>query len=115
MAPKAPEVPTAQLCSVNYPIPSSCDLYEWSGGQLHLVNVFPGNSVVASKSVIGAGFLLGIGSNFEEAPNVGNAISADGRFVFFSTQQVGHVYARIDGERTLAVPGPGSCREVSKR
>ena len=104
-APKAPEVPAGTGCG-----PSPCDLYEWSGGQLRLLNVFPGNGVAAAGSVIGSGYLLGTSAQYE-APNRSHAISDDGRFVFFSTQQVGHVYARLDGERTLTVPGPGTCKE----
>ena len=113
IAPKAPEVAAGDIhpCGSNLQYRPACDLYEWSGGQLHLVNVLPHNTYAPAESVIGSGSLLATGNNFAEVPALAHAISADGRIVFFSTELVGHVYARIDAERTLAIPGPGSCKE----
>ena len=53
---------------------------------------------------------MGEAEGVYEAPNVATAISADGRVVFFSSEQTGHSYARIDAARTLEVPGPASCK-----
>jgi hypothetical protein len=111
-APAAPESEAGE-CAVAH-----CDLYEWSGGQLHLVNVAPGNAAALGEAVIGSGRLLNRavidgGSAIEfEAPDTSNAISADGRRVFFSSGQTGQAYARLDGERTLEVPGPATCKEA---
>jgi hypothetical protein len=84
-------------------------VYEWADGQLALVNVLPDNATAASHAVIGSGLLLG--SPQFEAPNVDHAISDDGSKIFWSSEESGHVYVRIDGERTLEIPGPGSCKE----
>ena len=106
VAPAAPEVaPSSQECSVSH-----CDLYEWAGGQPALVNVLPGNTEAAGEAAIGSGRLLGEAEGVYEAPNVATAISADGRVVFFSSEQTGHSYARIGAARTLEVPGPASCK-----
>jgi hypothetical protein len=110
IAPEAPEPgEVGEECTL-----SPCDLYEWSGGGLALVNVLPGNAAAAGESAIGAGRLLG-GVALYEAPDVDNAISADGSKVFWSSEETGHVYARIDANRTLEIPGPASCKgEVAK-
>lgn len=108
VAPAAPEVSEAgQDCSVAH-----CDLYEWADGQLHLVNVLPDNVMAAEGAALGSGRMLNpLGAVGQTAPNVSNAISADGRKVFWSSEETGHSYARIDGERTLVLPGPNSCKE----
>ncbi|HTR74251.1 MAG TPA: hypothetical protein VMH33_03205 [Solirubrobacterales bacterium] len=73
------------------------DLYEWSEGQLSLVNVAPGNAEVKAGSLFGAAGA--------------HAISANGRRVFFS-DEAGQTYVREDGKVTRAiatagVPDPG--------
>jgi DNA-binding beta-propeller fold protein YncE len=105
IAPEAPEVEGGDECTF-----VGCDLYEWAGGQLHLVNVLPGNEQAAAKAAIGSGRLLVKAPQYE-APDVDRAISADGSRIFWSTEESGQVYVRIGGERTLEVPGPGSCKE----
>jgi hypothetical protein len=75
------------------------NLYEWSGGQLALVNVAPDNATSTPGAVFGSGTLLsspGVG-----APDnvIGHAISDDGRRVFWSSAS-GQVYVREDGETT---------------
>jgi DNA-binding beta-propeller fold protein YncE len=108
IAPAAPEVEATGLCSF---AGTECDLYEWVGGQLRLVNVLPDNETTAGESTIGAGRLLAAGSQEEqyEAAGVDRAISADGSRIFWSSEQTGHLYVRVNGEETLEVPGPGSC------
>jgi hypothetical protein len=106
IAPAAPEVSeVGSECTV-----SPCNLYEWTGGQLSLVNVLPGNSSAAGNAVIGSGRLLGVGG-VNEAPNASHAISDDGRRVFWSSEETGHVYARVDGAGTVEIPGPATCKE----
>jgi len=107
-APPAPPVPTnGNECSVD-----ECDLYEWSGGHLALVNVAPGNAGTVGGAVIGSGRLLdGISNFLHEAPNTSNAISEDGTRVFWSSGATGHAYARVGGEKTLMLPGPATCEE----
>jgi hypothetical protein len=87
-----------------------CNLYESTSGQLRLVNVLPGNTAAASGSVIGSGSLL-LENVRGEAPVTDRAISANGSRIFWSTEETGQVYVRIDGEKTLEVPGPGLCKE----
>jgi hypothetical protein len=105
VAPQAPEVPSFECAERK----SNCDLYEWSTGGLHLVNVLPGNTTAALHAVIGSGRLL-VPSVFE-GPAVDHAISADGSRIFWSSEETGHVYARIDAKETLEVPGPATCKE----
>jgi hypothetical protein len=46
--------------------PEETNLYEWSGGELHLINVLPGNNAAAANAVIGSGGLTAKGGvNFE--------------------------------------------------
>ncbi len=66
------------------------NLYEWHEGSLSLVNVRPGNAGVASGAVYAS----------DSADN--HAVSADGSRVFWSAE--GHLYLRVDGQRTIEVP-----------
>jgi hypothetical protein len=78
------------------------DLYEYSEGRLHLINVLPGNAAAAANAVIGSGLLLetkGAG-NFDFA----HAISDDGQRVFWSAAPGGQVYVREDGSSTTEIP-----------
>jgi hypothetical protein len=95
IAPEAPEVG-----------PEERDLYEWSGGQLHLVNVLPGNGVAAPNAVIGSGLLLALGLGAENF-DFDHAISDDGQRIFWSTVPSGQVYVREGGTSTLEIPDPG--------
>lgn len=69
--------------------PSENNLYEWSAGQLRLVNVKPGNTETEAGAAFGN--------------SSADAISSDGSRVFWSSQS-GQVYVREDGERTREVP-----------
>lgn len=82
------------------------DLYEWSGGQLRLVNVAPGNGGVVS----GASFASGSGPLHQ---GLRVAISADGSRAFF-TDGAGQLYVRVDGERTLEVHDSGTFLTASE-
>jgi hypothetical protein len=73
------------------------NLYEWVKGGLRLVNILPGGSTEA-----GAAF--GSGN-----PNFSHAVSADGSRLFWTDENhanghFGHVYVRVNGEKTLEVP-----------
>jgi hypothetical protein len=107
IAPAAPEVGAGE-CTLGE---AECNLYEWSDGELRLVNVLPDESA-AGNSVIGAGRLLaGGGTPKLEATNISHAISDDGSRIFWSSEETGQVYVRVNGEETLEVPGPGSCKK----
>jgi hypothetical protein len=93
LAPAAPEVSAGER-----------NLYEWSGGQLHLVNVLP-NGDAGPDSVIGSGRLLSP-NPFNEGPDFDHAISADGSRIFWSAKASGQVYLRVDGEETREIPDP---------
>ena len=84
--------------------PGETDLYEWSGGQLRLVNVLPGNNAAAPNATIGSGNLL-LGP--KDPSDFDHAISADGSRVFFSQKPSGQVYVREAGTSTTKVPDPG--------
>jgi hypothetical protein len=100
LAPAAPKVGPS-TCKA---IAAECDLYEWVGGELRLVNVLPGNAA-AVAGVIGAGHMLAPLPGFE-APDTDNAISADGRRIFWSDNS-GQLYVRIDGEETREIEDGG--------
>jgi hypothetical protein len=105
----APQAPPARASGPSCTSPgASCDLYEWAGGRLRLVNVMPGNLGAATQAVVGSGELV---AGTEHPPDVDHAISADGSRVFWSTEDTGQTYVRIDGTRTVEVPGPGTCKQ----
>jgi hypothetical protein len=108
IAPAAPEVGGGQCTALG----ANCNLYEWSG-QLKLVNVLTGNAKAAINSVFGSGRLLADTNADFIAPDVDHAISADGARIFWSSEETGEVYARIDGETSFEVkaPGPGKCKK----
>jgi hypothetical protein len=108
VAPGAPPIPEAKAKEECGFEGAECDLYAWAGGKLSLVNVLPDNTTGAAGSTVGSGFLLAPSS--AEAPGVDQAISADGSRIFWSSEESGQVYVRVDGKRTLEVPGPGSCK-----
>ena len=106
IAPEAPEVGAGAECTQPG---SECNLYEWQEGQLALVNVLPGDSSATLGGVIGAGRLLAE----TQHPDVSHAISDDGSRIFWSAEQTGEVYVRVDGGQTLEIPtpDPGTCKE----
>jgi hypothetical protein len=106
VAPAAPEVEAGELCGS---LGADCNLYEGVGGDLRLINVLP-NENAASDAVIGSGRLL-VPTPVFEAPVVDAAISDDGSRIFWNTEETGQLYVRINGEETLEVPGPGTCKE----
>jgi len=97
------------------------DVYEWSGGQLRLVNV---TSEGALTSPCGA--VLGDGIA-ELGPGAINAVSEDGSKIFFTSPQSGgnsgscggelpRLYMRVDGKETVEVSKPqGVTVEPSER
>jgi hypothetical protein len=103
IAPEAPSMEGSSECGL-----ANCNLYEWVGGELRLINVLPGNEAAASAAMLGSGELLA--PEQLEPPDVDHAISDDGRRIFWSAEESGQVYVRIDSEETLEVPGPGSCK-----
>jgi hypothetical protein len=102
----APEVEAAGECSF---AGTECNLYEWFEGELRLINVLPDNIATSTSGVIGSGRLL-LNSPFV-APNVEQAISDDGRRIFWSEEGSGQVFVRVDGTETLEIPGPGKCKK----
>jgi hypothetical protein len=82
------------------------DLYEWSGGELHLVNVLPGNGAAAPNAVIGSGRLLKAGTGAENF-DFDHAISSDGQRIFWSAVPSGQLYVREGGTTTTEIPDPG--------
>lgn len=84
------------------------NLYEWSAGELRLVNVAPGNASAAP----GAGF----GGEKEvlsrSSAVIGNAISNDGSRVFWHDAG-GQLYVRENAETTRAIPAPGQFLNAS--
>jgi DNA-binding beta-propeller fold protein YncE len=83
--------------------PEKNNLYASSGGQLHLVNVLPGNASTAPDAVFGAGR-----NTSESVVNVSHAISANGKRVFWTDRDTEQVYVREDDSRTISIPDPGT-------
>lgn len=71
------------------------NLYEWSAGQLSLVNVAPLNVATAPGAIFG--------SSGSRSPY---AISANGSHVYWSSE-AGQLYVRIDGTKTREIKAPG--------
>jgi len=86
------------------------NLYEWTQGQLRLVNVGPGNGVTAPGAQFGSSFLF---ESNNPAKVLTNAVSADGRRVFWSSE-AGQVFVRVDDEVTEAVPDSGKFLAASR-
>jgi hypothetical protein len=109
-APPAPSQAASERC--RFPA-EHCNLYEWvESGGLRLVSVLPGNASAASAPVLGGGLLLsGLGQFVHEGPSVQGAVSDDGRRVFWSDEQNGALYVRVEGTQTLEVPSPGKCKQ----
>jgi hypothetical protein len=80
------------------------NLYEWTGGQLRLVNVQPNG-----ETIPGAAFGSGAKLSEEKTDlhfqglDFSHALSADGSRIFWSSDKSGQVYVRINGEETLEV------------
>ncbi len=75
------------------------NLYEWSVGDLRLVNVLPGNAETTPAAYFGSK-----SQGQGETSDLSHAFSDDGSRVFWSTE-TGQVYVRIDGESTKQIPG----------
>jgi hypothetical protein len=93
----APEAPPVSAEETN--------LYEWSGEELQLVNVLPGNAEAAPDAVFGSGHLLALGGG--ENFDFDHAISDDGNRIFWSSKPGGQVYVREGGTTTTEIPDPG--------
>jgi hypothetical protein len=87
---ETPFAPEAEVGGVN-----EYNLYEKAGGEMHLVNVLPGNAATAPGAFFG-----GPGAGIE---NLTHAISEDGSRVFWS-DKAGQVYVRVNGESTIEIP-----------
>ena len=101
-APAAPEATfsllAGALCELH---PTHCDLYEWTGGGLRLVNVLPGNAEAFGASGFGAGK-----SQLLELPeDVDHAISDDGSRIFWSSAPEVRVEEASAGVQTVTVLG----------
>ena len=114
IAPAAPEV-EAGACGGQSEgtgfTEGDCNLYEWVGGQLRLINVLPGNTTAATHAVIGSGRRLAKIPGSESYPgsqaaDVDHAVSAGGERIFWSDEQ-GQVFVRIDGMETKEIHDPG--------
>jgi len=108
LAPAAPEVGEGGCGGLPG---GQCNIYEWVGGQLRLVNVLPGNETAAIGAAVGSGRRLAesLASRAEpgtQAANVDHAISDDGREIFWS-DAAGQVYVRIDGKETVKLNDAG--------
>ncbi|MDX6608250.1 MAG: hypothetical protein QOF85_175 [Solirubrobacterales bacterium] len=73
------------------------NLYEWTDGQLRLVNVAPGNTETAPGAAFGAKV-----EGEQVKATLSHAISADGSRVFW-TSELGQVYVRESGETTREI------------
>jgi WD40-like Beta Propeller Repeat len=87
-------------------------LYDYSGGELHLASVLPGETANSQSST------AGIQNQGTAAATHGNdtlagAISADGSRIFWTSsgsEGPGQLYARIDGQTTIPVSAGSGAR-----
>ncbi len=82
------------------------NLYEWSDGELHLVNFAPGDAETIVGASFGSGKLFKEGDLNAPTPVFTHAIADDGSHVFWSSE-TGQVYVRIDGSLTRKVEDAG--------
>lgn len=106
----APAAPEAEEGTCGFPS-SGCNLYEWVGGTIRLVNVLPENETAAVHAVIGSGRRLAgsFASNTSaetQSTDVDHAISADGSRIFWSDES-GQLFIRINGEETVKIKDSG--------
>lgn len=85
---------------------SKNNLYEWVGGQLHLVNLAPGDTESIVGAVFGSGQQLKSGNPNNFSFDFSNAVSNDGSRVFWSSES-GQVYIRIGGGETRKIEDGG--------
>ncbi len=81
------------------------NLYEWVAGQLRLVNIEPDESTEPGAQ-LGSGTLLKSGNPNIPTAVVDQAISADGRRIFW-TSKAGQLFVREDGVSTVEIEDPG--------
>jgi hypothetical protein len=81
------------------------NLYEWTAGQLRLINIEPDESTEAGAQ-LGSGTLLKSGNPNSPSSVLDGAISADGRRIFW-TSKSGQLFIREDGQSTVKVEDPG--------
>jgi hypothetical protein len=86
--------------------PINLNLYEWFEGGLRLVNVDPENTSTAPGAVLGSGHLLDPEPSAETS-DIDHAISADGSRIFWSKEETGQVFVRINGEDTREIQDHG--------
>jgi hypothetical protein len=94
--------PAAQDGGVN-----NDNLYEWSEGELRLVNVAPGNAAAPPGAAFGA-----LKASQYHAAILSHAISSDGSRVFWRDAG-GQVYVRENAETTREIPAPGQFLSAS--
>jgi hypothetical protein len=87
------------------------NLYELSGGELHLINVLPGNTETEPGAYFGAP-AINAGNYDNSISDLSHAISDDGSQVFWSNE-AGQVYVRDNGETTIEIPDPGKFLSAS--
>jgi hypothetical protein len=92
--------------------PGKVNLYEWdaTSERLRLAGVLPGPGEVAPAGGSFAGPNAWLTGNTSQGGATAkyytqNTISSDGKHVFFTAGETAQLYARENGERTVAVPG----------
>jgi hypothetical protein len=87
------------------------DLYDWTGGALHLVNVEGEGASVKRLNPCGGGS-LGAGSEVTTGPGAVGAVSTDGSKIFFTSPGYFspcvpvRLYMRLDGRETVEISAP---------
>ncbi len=80
---------------------SETNLYEWDTGELHLVNLAPGDTEALANASFGSSVFKGR-----------SAISEDGSLAFFSSK-TGQAYVRVGGTETIEIDDPGKFLSAS--
>jgi DNA-binding beta-propeller fold protein YncE len=83
------------------------NLYEYTDGQLRLVNVLPDHSTKANATFGAPNFEKGGGTGAYASPDFSHVISNDGSRIFWTDLNTGHIYVRENGTTTVEISSGG--------
>lgn len=79
----------------------SSQIYDFSGGQLHLISVLPNGEAAPGFSKVAS-------NESSRNAHLDRAVSEDGSRIFWSNETLNTLYVRVDGTETVQVSEPSS-------